>query len=503
MIGRLLDQRYQVVQALGEGGFGHTYIAQDTRRPGNPSCVVKHLKPATHDPEFLQTARRLFNSEAETLEKLGSHDQIPRLLAYFEEDQEFYLVEEFIAGHLLSAELLPGHRWSESQVIQLLQEVLSILEFVHTNGVIHRDIKPDNLIRRSSDNKLVLVDFGAVKQVQMHSLITQGPINETVAIGTPGYMPSEQGQGRPRLSSDIYALAMIGIQAVTGLNPRQLSEDPETGEIIWRHDAQVSDALAAVLSQMARHYFKNRYQSATEALRSLNSLTNPYTPTALVAVVSQLGRYYLRKSYQSATRTLRMSQQLVKSYISPDNSTPSGYLPPPATSTPPSSSTTQKTVTIAPANPASSLGSQPTLGFVSRVPHKFPLLIGVGTASVVIAISAIFVIRQPLPSARNTENLTETKTAQDQTKTDQDKINANQDKAQDKTQQKNSCLVVLDSSNVRSVSGRNKTGKVIKAGTPVSVTGKEEDGWIEISSPVSGWIWKSRTKNTCPPTSKK
>jgi serine/threonine-protein kinase len=136
------------------GGFGQTYIAQDTRRPGNPICVVKHLKPGT-DPRVFDTAKRLFNSEAETLEKLGNHDQIPRLLAYFDENQEFYLVQEYIEGHTLAEELIPGKRWSESQVIQLLQEVLEILEFVHRQGVIHRDIKPDNIIRRASDNKLV------------------------------------------------------------------------------------------------------------------------------------------------------------------------------------------------------------------------------------------------------------------------------------------------------------------------------------------------------------
>ncbi|WP_347566282.1 protein kinase [Scytonema sp. UIC 10036] len=170
MIGRLLDQRYLVVELLGMGGFGHTYIAQDTRRPGNPVCVVKHLKPATDDLEFLQVARRLFRREAETLEKLGNHDQIPRLLAYFEEQQEFFLVQEYIEGHQLATELPLGQRWDESQTIHLLQEVLPILEFLHDNEVIHRDIKPQNIIRRHSDNRLVLVDFGAVKQIQMYSL---------------------------------------------------------------------------------------------------------------------------------------------------------------------------------------------------------------------------------------------------------------------------------------------------------------------------------------------
>ncbi len=193
MIGRLLDQRYQVVELLGKGGFGHTYIALDTRRPGNPACVVKHLKPITSEPDFLPIARHLFNREAETLEKLGHNDQIPRLLAYFEENEEFYLVQELIEGQPLSWEMAPGTRWNEEQVIQLLQDVLPILEFIHGHGVIHRDLKPDNLIRRASDNKIVLVDFGAVKQIKSYSLMTPEQLkNDTVAVGTPGSRTAEK-----------------------------------------------------------------------------------------------------------------------------------------------------------------------------------------------------------------------------------------------------------------------------------------------------------------------
>ena len=273
MIGKILGGRYRIVKLLATGGFGQTFIAQDTHRPGHPQCVVKHLHPATCDTNVLQSARRLFQAEAETLEKLGNCDRIPQLLAHLEEDGEFYLVQEFIVGHPLSAELLPGCCWSESQVVQLLHEVLGILEFVHCHGLIHRDIKPSNIIRRQHDNRLVLIDFGSVKQAWTQVLATE-KTNATIAIGTPGYMSTEQSRGKPRPNSDIYALGIIGIQALAGLHPTQLAEDCNTGEILWQHQAQVSKALAAVLSQMVRYHFKDRYQTVAEVLQALQPLVN-------------------------------------------------------------------------------------------------------------------------------------------------------------------------------------------------------------------------------------
>jgi serine/threonine protein kinase, bacterial len=301
MIGKLLDHRYQVVRVLATGGFGQTYIAQDTRRPGNPICVVKHLKGANSDPKIFETAKRLFQSEAETLEKLGNHDQIPRLLAYFDENKEFYLVQEFIEGHTLSEELIPSQRWSESEVIQMLLEVLNILEFVHREGVIHRDIKPDNIIRRTCDNKLVLVDFGAVKQLRSPNLTFAGQTTATVAIGTPGYMPTEQGQGKPRPNSDIYSLGIIAIQALTGVAPMNFQEDPDTGEIVWQHLAPVSPELVAVLSKMVRYHFKDRYNSVMQALLSLQLLSS------LPAKVQESAK--TPSSYQAIKPTSQMSGQ--------------------------------------------------------------------------------------------------------------------------------------------------------------------------------------------------
>lgn len=272
MIGRLLDGRYKILQVLGAGGFSETYLAQDTRRPGSPTCVVKLLKPNTNNPNSLQISRRLFQSEAETLERLGNHSQIPRLLAYFEEDQEFYLVQEYIKGNLLSTEFTPEKPYTEEQTILLLRDVLHTLAFVHEQGVIHRDVKPDNLIRRWEDDKLVLVDFGAVKKIWNRNA-AQNQVAGTI-IGTPGYMATEQGRGKPRPSSDIYALGMVAVQAITGITPMSLQEDSETGETIWQQYAQSGPGLVAIIDKMIRYHFRDRFQSAKEVLAALDQLAN-------------------------------------------------------------------------------------------------------------------------------------------------------------------------------------------------------------------------------------
>ncbi|MBD2532190.1 CHASE2 domain-containing protein [Nostoc flagelliforme FACHB-838] len=267
----LLGGRYKISQVLGAGGFGRTYLAEDTQRPGNPTCVVKKLMPARQDTRFLQVARRLFNSEAEILESLGKHHQIPELLAYFEHDQEFYLIQQYIEGHTLSEELPPVQNvQNESFVIEMLKQVLEVLEFVHQHRVIHRDIKPTNIIRCAQDNRLVLIDFGAVKLMQPPS--SEQTELATVAIGTRGYAPPEQFAGHPRLCSDIYALGMIAIQAITGIPPQELHPDPETGNIMWRQSVQVSEELAAILDKMVCYHFSDRYQSATAVLQDLKRM---------------------------------------------------------------------------------------------------------------------------------------------------------------------------------------------------------------------------------------
>jgi formylglycine-generating enzyme required for sulfatase activity len=271
--GTILDNRYQITQYLAGGGFGDTYLAQDLKLPGNPYCVVKHLKPKDPDPHVLIIARRLFETEAQILYKLGKHDQIPQLFAHFEEKGEFYLVQEFVKGPDLTKEIITGKKLSESYVITLLQNILEILAFAHQQNVIHRDIKPANLMRRQEDGKIVLIDFGAVKEIGTLIVNAQGQTSLTIAVGTPGYMPSEQAKGKPRLCSDVYAVGMIGIQALTGKTPDTLPEDPNTGEVVWRNQAQISNDLANFLDKMVRDHFSRRYQNANEALQALLSLS--------------------------------------------------------------------------------------------------------------------------------------------------------------------------------------------------------------------------------------
>lgn len=270
MKGNILGDRYKVIEYLAKGGFGRTYLAEDIHLPGNDKCVVKQLNPSSEDSKSLAIARRLFKTEAFTLNNIGHHDQIPELLAYFEEDEKFYLVQQYINGQTLEQEIASKSNWSETEVIELLLDGLNILDFIHSQGVIHRDVKPENLIRRYSDQKMVLVDFGTVKEV----LTEKADLGQfTVAIGTQGYMPTEQARGKPYPASDIYALGAIGIQLLTGIIPIELAEDDQ-GELIWQPLMSISLEFKQILIQMTRYDVQDRYKSASEVLQAFGTLSN-------------------------------------------------------------------------------------------------------------------------------------------------------------------------------------------------------------------------------------
>ena len=276
----ILAGRYQIIKPLGGGGFGQTFLARDLQLPNQPKCVVKQLKPQFTKPQELALAKRLFDNEAKTLHDLGVHDQIPRLFAHFEQDGEFYLVQEFIEGYTLDREIIAGQKWSQKQLISGLRDILRVLAFVHSCQVIHRDIKPTNLIRRQSDRKIVLIDFGAVKALTSDSMEQlMGDENQTrsVVVGSLVYMPSEQLAGHPKFCSDIYALGIMCLQAFTGLSLKELPKDPQTNEYRCalagaKVNVKIHPALAAIIDKMLCYDYRQRFIDATTTLQALDQL---------------------------------------------------------------------------------------------------------------------------------------------------------------------------------------------------------------------------------------
>ncbi|MGK7896319.1 MAG: protein kinase, partial [Xenococcus sp. (in: cyanobacteria)] len=224
--GDIIGQKYQIIKKLGSGGFATSYLAVDTLKKNNIKYVIKQLQPKFNSPYIWKNAKERLKKEGLVLQKLGQHEQIPQLVEHFEENGQFYLVLEFIDGEDL-AQAVQKKLLNEIEVISFLQDILGILDFVHQQGVIHRDIKPSNLIRRKGDHKTFLIDFGAVKEIGttilQSSLSSYNDNLYTQIIGTPGYMPPEQNNGKPVFSSDIYALGKTVIYALTGYSPTAVS----------------------------------------------------------------------------------------------------------------------------------------------------------------------------------------------------------------------------------------------------------------------------------------
>lgn len=282
----LLRDRYYGLQALAQGGFGATFLAQDVSLPGEPKCVIKQLRPSATSPEALEMSRKLFAREAKTLGKIGSHPQVPRLLDYFEDDEQFYLVQEYINGLTLQQEIKRSGPISEAGVKQFLSEILPTLQFLHGQQVIHRDIKPANIIRRAEDCKLVLIDFGAVKdQVSQTTSLSENTALTAFAVGTPGFAPPEQLAMRPVYASDIYALGVTCIYLLTGKSPKDLDYNSSTGEMVWQNKVQLSDRFLAVLQKMLEGAVRHRYQSANEVLTALE--LEPYMDSLANSMAAQ------------------------------------------------------------------------------------------------------------------------------------------------------------------------------------------------------------------------
>lgn len=269
----LLRNRYHLVKGLGKGGFGATFLAADLSLPGRPMCVIKQLKPNTDNPNFLAMARQLFEREAKTLGRVGNHPQIPRLLDYFEDRKQFYLVQEFVKGNNLQQEIKKNGVLNEDQVLEVLTEILVILRDIHAQKVIHRDIKPANIIRREIDGKLVLIDFGVVKnQVNSKAANEEQAALTAFAVGTPGFAPPEQLAMRPVYASDVYALGVTCMYLMSGKAPKNMDCDPITGDIDWMKYIDVGEDFGDILLKMVEVAVKNRYKTANEALAALDIL---------------------------------------------------------------------------------------------------------------------------------------------------------------------------------------------------------------------------------------
>ncbi|WP_298911992.1 serine/threonine-protein kinase [uncultured Nostoc sp.] len=279
-VGTVLQNRYRIIQILGQGGFGRTYLAEDQRR-FNELCAIKELISTATEALAWKKAQELFYREAAILYQI-EHPQVPKFRERFEQDQRLFLVEDYVAGQtyrtLLAERQAVGKTFTEAEVLQLIQLLLPVLEHIHSRGIIHRDISPENIILRDSDAKPVLIDFGVVKELAERLRSPNSPMPETT-VGKLGYSPSEQMQtGGAYPSSDLYALAVSAIVLLTGKEPRDLFDENQL-TWNWQRWVRVNPRFAQVLNRMLNHIPSARYQSAANVSQALQSLAQPSVPT--------------------------------------------------------------------------------------------------------------------------------------------------------------------------------------------------------------------------------
>lgn len=265
-----VDGRYEIIRELGRGQSSKTFLVEDTYRRSRPQCVVKQVQLQSKAFPLLQAARALFEREAQLLTQLGEQAQVPKILAYFEQNGDFFLVQEWIDGYDLRRKFTYGDRWDGKKLIPFLREILAVLEEVHRQGGMHLDIKPENLIRRWQDKRLFLTDFGKIKAIRDLTLNAEGQPQLLKPIGTPGYMPDEQLQGQPRFCSDIYAVGMMAIQALTGFLPNQLPRHAMTQAVEWHEQVEVNPELTAIIDRMVAYEPQCRYPSAAAVMADLS-----------------------------------------------------------------------------------------------------------------------------------------------------------------------------------------------------------------------------------------
>lgn len=367
----LLRDRYRILQPIGQGGFGRTYLAIDEDRL-KTRCVVKQFSPQVQSARSLDKAIRLFDQEAIRLHELGEHPQIPALLAYFEQEQRLYLVQQFIEGLNLSQELQHQGRFSEQKIRDVLNDLLPVLRFVHECQVVHRDITPSNIVRRKLDNKLVLIDFGVAKLLSDVTLAQPG-----TKIGTEGYSPIEQlRSGKAYPASDLYSLGATCLYLMTRVKPEDLY-DPLQGRWLWRDylakkGSHISQQLGQILDKLLKDLVSERYQSVDEVLQDLQIEPSPLpdlppspTPSPTSGIPTSQPPRSRPPSSQPPSRP--SGHAVSGSHSAPQSSTPQSSTPKP--SVPKSSAPITQPVTSRP----------PTTGRTVSAPAQSPVWRCVGT----------------------------------------------------------------------------------------------------------------------------
>ncbi|WP_414545166.1 protein kinase domain-containing protein [Nostoc sp. CCY0012] len=323
-VGQVVNHRYRIIRQLGQGGFGRTYLAEDNQK-ANQTCVLKEFAPQVQAQQDLQKAQELFEREASVLKTL-QHPQIPRFHASLQvqigSKDFFFLVQDYIEGHnfdqLLEQRQSQGMAFSEEEVITLMQQILPVLSYIHSKDVVHRDISPDNLIWRHSDNLPVLIDFGGVKQLPASQgfWFTKLAMNHTL-LGKKGYAPEEQlRQGKVFINSDLYSLAVTALVLLTGKEPQKLY-DSYQGLWYWGQEIKVSSQLESVLKKMLAFKPSDRYERADQILQDLPNSTATKPPNTYISKIKTMvvapGRKHahaLVSKFHSKTQALNPTNTL-------------------------------------------------------------------------------------------------------------------------------------------------------------------------------------------------
>ena len=280
----VLQNRYNLLEKLSQKDIETVYLAKSQDSSIPTKYRIQQFTPQYTSEFQLTAAKHLFNQEASILEKLGNHPQIPFVYDYFEAQGQFFVVQEFISGQSFQAELKKAKTYSEKEIIDFLEQILPVINYLHENNYIHRDINPTSLIINSIDQKIYLTNFNSIKEkINPQNLDNTGQFMPHMSVGTRGYMPIEQHLGKPEFCSDIYALGMVVIQALTQIEFSQLKYD-QNNNPVWHHllpnPDDFSPQFLEIIDKMVCCNYRKRYQSAIAIIAYLKHLQPTQKPAS-------------------------------------------------------------------------------------------------------------------------------------------------------------------------------------------------------------------------------